>query len=389
MKLKAKRMMMWKPWIFNCWLVVLVVFSNTMLLSKDNAKLTKTISKAYSTSKIDRLEIHNKYGDVILNNWNKDSVVISITISAFGKNEEAAERLMKRTEVQFDEVSFGVEVYTELTKSDGWLKDFWNEMSGYSQTIISKDQLTIDIQVYLPIDLDVELNNKYGDVYIPERTGTTRLDISNGNLKAGDLKGIFNLTIRFGNADVSMVHAGEVSLKSAEFTLEEADRLRIQSNSSDINLGTVHRLNINSRTDKIVIGELENLEGQSSFTKIRLKNFGGSLDLDTNYGALTMENVYNNFNEVQVRGNSTDIELTFAHMAHFNTKVIAKEGKFELPSDHGLKQVYTDGTEKFIKSTGSLGNMNSAPGEVNIDAQGGKFKLQFAPFNASTQQKNK
>ena len=380
--------MMWKSWIFNGCLVVLVLVSNHLVFSKDNAKLTKTISKAYSTNKIDRLEIHNKYGDLILNNWDKDSVVISITIAAFGKNEEAAERLMKRTEVQFDEVSYGVEVYTEITKSDGWLKDFWNEMSGYSQTIISKDQLTIDFQVYLPADLDVELSNKYGDIYIPERTGATRLDLSNGNLKAEDLQGVLNLTVRFGNADVSMVRNGEVSLKSAEFNLEEAERLRIQSNSSEINLGAVNRLNINSRTDKIVISELANLEGQSSFTKIRLKNFGGSMDLDTNYGALTMENVYHNFAEVQVRGKSTDIELTFEHAAYFNTRLIAKDGKFELPSDHGLKQVYTDGTEKFIKSTGSLGNMNSAPGEVNIDAQGGKFKLEFAPFNASTQQKS-
>ena len=386
MKSKAKRMMMWKPWIFNCWLLVLIVFSNTETFSKDNDKLTKTISKAYSTNKINRLEIHNKYGDIILNNWDKDSVVVAITIAAFGKNEEAAERLMKRTEVQFDVVSFGVEVYTELKKSDGWLKDFWNEMSGYSQSIISKDQLTIDFQVYLPEDLDLEITNKYGDVYIPDRSGATRLDLSNGNLKAEDMAGNFNLIFRFGNADISMVHSGEVSLKSAELQMEKANRLRIQSNSSEIDLGVVKQLKINSRTDKIVIEESHNLEGQSSFTKIRMRNLNGSMDLNTIYGAIIVDHVTSGFSEVLILGKSTDMSLIFDHMAYFNARVIAKEGKFELPRNHGLKQVYTDGTEKFIKSTGGLGKLNSAPGEVNINAQGGKLKLEFAPFNASTQQ---
>jgi hypothetical protein len=358
----------------------------TPSISKDNAKLTKTISKAYSTDNIDRLKINNKYGDIILNNWDKDSVVIAISIAAFGKNEEAAERLMKRTEIQFDKVSFGVEVYTELSKSDGWLKDFWNEMSGYSQTILSKDQLSIDYQVYLPDDLNIELKNKYGDVYVPERTGDTRLDLSNGSLKAEEMQGVFDLTFRFGTADVYGILSGEVSLKSAEFNLEKANKLRLQSSSSTISLGEIDRLNLDSRTDKITVRTITDLQGQTSFTKLRLRNIEGSLDLDTNYGALTLENVYDRFSELLVRGKSTDIELTFDHTAYFNARLIAKEGKFELPSDHGLQQVYTDGTEKFIKSTGNLGNIRTAPGAVDINAQGGKVRLDFAPFDARSRQ---
>ena len=71
-------------------------------------------------------------------------------------------------------------------------------------------------------------------------------------------------------------------------------------------------------------------------------------------------------------------------MAYFNTRIVAKDGKFDLPPDHGLRQVYTDGTEKFIKSTGSLGKPSSDPAEVNLDAQGGRISLDFAPFDAQS-----
>jgi len=143
----------------------------------------------------------------------------------------------------------------------------------------------------------------------------------------------------------------------------------------------VKNLRLNSRTDKITIKEVESINGSASFTKLNIRELHGNLDFDTNYGALEVELVQPQFNECLVRGNSTDVDLRFSHMAYFNTRVIAKEGKYDLPSNHNLRQVYTDGTEKFIKSTGRLGKPSSSPGEVDIDAQGGKVRLYFAPLD--------
>jgi hypothetical protein len=144
----------------------------------------------------------------------------------------------------------------------------------------------------------------------------------------------------------------------------------------------VGKIKFNSRTDKITIRNSKEIAGQTSFSKVQIRELTGSLDLDTNYGSLELESIDPGFSEILVHGNSTDVDLRFDNMAHFNTRIVAKEGKFELPADHGLKQVYTDGTEKFVKSSGSLGRPKSNPGEVNIDAQGGKVQVHFAPFDA-------
>ena len=82
------------------------------------------------------------------------------------------------------------------------------------------------------------------------------------------------------------------------------------------------------------------------------------------------------------------MDLTFDHMAYFAVRIVAKDGKFTLPSDHGLNQVYTDATEKFIKSTGNLGKPKSNPGEVIVDAKGGRVVLDFAPFEAQSNKQN-
>ncbi len=368
--------------------LLLVLLIHGVCYPVDDSKLTKTITRGYLVKPGSVLEINNKYGDVIIKGWDRDSVSMVVTITALGKDQEAARRLLDRTEIHFTKVANGVEVITELSKSDGWMRDFWNELSGYSQTIISKDQLTIDFEVFMPSKMDLDLTNKYGDVFLSERAGRTRVDLSNGNLKAEEINGLTNLTLKFGNADIRSLKAAGVLLKSAELNLEQVQEIKLESNSSTINLGKATKVRITSRTDKINIEQLDELSGRSSFTKFKIENLNNGLDLDTNYGSIVLENVHNQFTEITIRGNSTDVNLTFDHMAYFNTKLVAKEGKFRLPGDHGLRQVYTDGTEKFIKSTGTLGKVKSNPGDVDIDSQGGKVELDFAPFGPQSFKKN-
>ena len=240
----------------------------------------------------------------------------------------------------------------------------------------------------MPSGMDLELTNKYGDVFLAERLGLTRVDLSNGNIKAEEIKGDAHLTIRYGNADINTLESAHVVLKSAELNLDQAKTLSMQSNSSTVNLGMVEQAELNSRTDKIAIKRSGRLWGRTSFSKLRLALVEGNLDLDTNYGTITLERVDQQFSEVLIRGNSTDVDLTFDHMAYFAVRLVAKDGKFRLPSDHGLKQVYTDGTEKFIKSTGNLGRPKSNPGEVNVEAKGGRVVLDFAPFEAQSNKQN-
>jgi hypothetical protein len=377
-----------RNWIYKALAVGLVMLLYRPCTALDDAKLTKTINRSYPARPNTELEIQNKYGDVIVKGWDKDSVSILVTITAFGKDEEAARQLIDRTEIRFTNLASGIEAYTLVRKSDGWLRDFWNELSGYSQTIISKDQLTIDFLVYMPGKMSLDLNNKYGDVFLSERLGPTRIDLSNGNLKAEEIRGRSVLSFKFGTADINSIESADLLLKSAELNLEQADELTIQSNSSTLNIERLKSARITSRTDKITIREADQLTGQASFTKLRLVRFNGQLDLDTNYGSVTMEYINSRFSEILVRANSTDVELTFDHMAYFNARIVAKDGKFLLPRDHGMKQVYTDGTEKFIKSTGVLGKARSNPGEVDIDAQGGRVELDFAPFEVQSYKEN-
>ena len=298
-------------WIFSVLLLTILVGTHGVVEAADDAKLTKTISEGFKINPQSVIEISNKYGDVLVENWDQDSVKIVVTVTAFGKDEKAAENLLDRTEIQFDTEGAAIEANTLLSKSDGWIRDFWNELSGYSQTIISKDQLTIDYRIFIPSNISLEIENKYGDIIMPDRIGRTVVDLSTGNFQADEMTGETRLTFRYGTADIGNLNNADILLKSADLFLDHAEEIELESNSSTIQLGSINSLNLVSRTDKITINDLGAITGRTSFTKIRIRNMQDRLDLDTNYGSLLIEQVSNQFNELLVRGNSTDMDLTF------------------------------------------------------------------------------
>ncbi len=366
-------------------LVALLCLVSINASANDDTKLSKTVSKSYKVNRSTKLEVVNKYGDLILNTWDKDSIKIRIVVTAFGKNRETSEKLLDRTDFEFSMVGDYLTIHTTLDKSKGWFKDLWSELGQYSKNILSKDQLDIDYELFLPDYINVDLTNKFGDVFIPDRMGETRLELSNGSLKMDNVKKSAVLDLSFCKADIKSVEKATLYLKSVELDLLYANELTLKSSSSEIFIREASKINLTSRTDKININEVKVLQGQGSFTKIWVRSFLGTLRMNMNYGALSAENVKTGFNKIEVTGKSTDFQLDFAHNAYFKAKVIAKEGRMNLPRNHNLKQVYTDGREKFIEASGYLGTMNSTPALIDINAQGGKVDLNFAAPDASSQ----
>ena len=343
---------------------------------KADTKLSKRITRGFKTSGLTKLEVNNKYGEVIVDTWQKDSIRVEITLTTYGKNESAAEKLMDRVDIDSRQVDDFVSVESTFDRSKGFFNDLWNSVGDYSKTILNKSKMKIDYRIYMPINTSLDLTNKFGDVFLPDLMGKVTLDLGNGALKADRLTGQVAIYISFGEARIKSVDEAKVTLKSAELELKSANQLELRSSSSEININDLRSLRIDSRTDKINIAELSTLQGNGSFTKIRLDHIGHSIDVDMNYGFLDVFEVPADFSNINVVGNSTDVSLTFEQGSHATLDVTTKVDKLDLPKQvSNIKQRYTDGREKFVTTTGYLGKLNNNPSDVTINAQGGEVTL--------------
>src|SRR5690606_14505914 len=62
--------------------------------------VTKAISKTYALTDAGELYIESKYGNIIINGWNKDSISIKVNVKANHKKSENAKELLDRINPQ-------------------------------------------------------------------------------------------------------------------------------------------------------------------------------------------------------------------------------------------------------------------------------------------------
>jgi len=90
-------------WLLWLWLVgtVPLWLACPVQAKETDTKLTKHVSQSYKAEKDVTVDVSNKYGQVIINTWQKDSVKVEVEITAHGKNDDNVEKALKRIDLDF------------------------------------------------------------------------------------------------------------------------------------------------------------------------------------------------------------------------------------------------------------------------------------------------
>ncbi|MTI39178.1 hypothetical protein [Fulvivirga lutimaris] len=357
--------------------VALMFYSGGYAAIKGDVSSEKTLRKSYKVDKKASLEIGNKYGQVIINSWAKDSVVIKVKVTSFAKDQEAADKMLDRVEFDFNRAGEFVIAETVIDRSKGFLKDLWDDLGNYSRGLLSsKGKVTVSYEVYAPKYANIKISNKFGDIYMDNFKGDINIDLANGNLKTDEIIGGFDLDLSFGRANINTINNGVLVLRSADVEIERAKDIDLTSSSSTLLVSKLSLLKMESRNDKLRIDSLQVLRGNSSFTKINVKSLTRTVFADMNYGELNIELVKPSFRDIELLGKSTDFDLLFIEHTLVNINLVGKESNMLIGSGEYEKSVY-ENDDKLTKVIGTLGTGKEKNGTVNIHADGGKLSLRY------------
>lgn len=366
-----------KQLVYSLIVAVLMSVPHIGKASKANTQLSKTIDKRFKCSDQTIVDISNKYGNIIFNTWDKDSVHIKIVATASAKNSDVREKTLKRIDFEFAQQENEIIARTTIDNSHGIIKDFWYSLMDFSKAVLSVEHINVEYIIHAPKHTNIRITNKFGDVFLDEFESSTRIEVANGNLKTGNLVGNTHITLRFSDGEIGSLQHAIIDMKSSELALKEANNLDLTSNTSKMFLGKMRHLKIDSRADKVEIMEIDSIYGKGSFSKIRIRQLNGGTKLNLNFGSLKVSQLSHGFSVLDVVGKSTDIDVFMDSRISISTTLRAKVGKLHLPIDNDLKQVYTDDREKFIHASGKLGSNNGQKSEMVIDAQGGSISIDY------------
>ena len=337
-----------------------------------------TLEKAYDRSFAYedgvKVLITNKYGEIIVNTWYKDSVRVKVQLEASGKNQDAVNKVMRRIDIDLRKIGDRVTAETAVQdRGGGILGDFARDVSDYSKSLFSSNnKFTANYEVWLPSSAEIEIDNRYGDIYLSTLEGPVKIDLAHGDLRADRIESEINLTHSFGKARFDYVNRGRISLRGVEMSVDEATQLGFESSSSEIELDWCQDLQFDSRNDNFNIGKANNVIGKGSFTNITVSQLEERGRLDFRYGDILLNYVDQEFKELTVSGKSTDISLVLDQASYLKTRVTGKEDAMILPNSMLTLQRELQEND-MVSLEGMVGNTNEVISEVTVLSDGGEL----------------
>lgn len=339
-------------------------------ISVSAQEVTKEFHKEFAAGDNTTLQISNKYGDVIINSWDKDQIVIDVKVTVELPNREKAQKLIDYINVEFSENGNVVSAKTVID-------DKFN-FSGWGS---GSRKFSIDYNVSMPVEAALALSNRYGNSDIDELHGLVNLDIKYGNLTAGKLtrgnvKPLSKLNIAYGKGEIE--EAGWLDLYMryiGSMEISKSQALLVDSKYSKLNLGETSSLVGESRYDNLQIENINNLVLENGYTEVNIGTLSKKLDYNGSYGSFSIDHIPAGFESVKVATRYMGVRLGIEEGANYNLDAKVSYGglKYNEENFKNKRRIVENNSNEVA---GIVGKEDSPEARVTIDSSYGSVKLE-------------
>jgi len=344
---------------------IISLFLISSTISAD--EVTKEFHKEY-TAGIKTLAISNKYGDVVIQSWDKDQIVIDVKVTVDMSNRDKAQSFLDKIDVQFSE---GTNVISAKTV----LEDNFN-FSGWSDS----KRFRIDYNIKMPVGTDLTLSNKYGNTDIDELHGLMDLDIKYGNLTAGKLtrgniKPLSRLILAYGKGTIDetgWLDLNERYVGSMEIAKSQA--ILLDSKYSKIMLGETSSMVGESKYDNIKIETIKNLVLENGYTEVNIGELIKKLNYSGSYGSFSIDRIPAGFESLDVDTHYMGVKLGIEESACYKLDAKVTYGGLKYDEDNFKNQrrvIENNSTEL----SGTVGKEENPSSKVNVLSSYGTVRL--------------
>lgn len=358
---------------FKIYFVAFIAFFisiSAINVSAYGAKINKSYQKEFKVDKESLLRIDNRYGQISIENWDQNSVLIEVEVTVEHSSKERAENMMSSITITLEQVGNEIRGITEL--DDKLTKSFGNITFGSSSK-----ELSIDYKIKMPKNLDVNLKNKFGDIFIDELTGLSVIELKYGNLKAnriiyGSNEPLSMLTLGYGNASIDEVDWMRFDIKYANVDIVKSKAIVMLSKYSKVSVDLGSSLVVDSKYDTYTIGSIANLVGDSGYTTYRIKQLAKKLDIQSKYGDVRIETVDSKFESIAFIGSYSSIYAPIDQSVSYLIDGEASYGGVNYNSPARVSRIESNNK---VTVNGRVGENENPKASVNVKVRYGSAKL--------------
>jgi hypothetical protein len=335
---------------------------------------SRSVQETFVAPPAAEIQVINKYGDIHLIPWKKDSVRFEIHMAVTSNKESKIDRIFDNVDFEFKETKYYIIAQTVFKNQN----NFWSEVADMASLVFSGGTHTqIDYTVYYPEKNDLKIENKFGNLYTGEHTGKVDFNISNGDIKAHSFTGQTRITMEFGNANIEKVNAASFNINYGELYLEKAAEIILESKSSRIFITECDWMQIDSKRDKYYVKEVGEVNGTSYFSNLGFDLVEEHISLQTKYGDVKVQSVQPGFRQMEFGSESTNITFYIDRNLYYDIDIVKDDRTQMVFTSNMLTKTETllDEEEKTSRIKCTAGTAGKPAVKVKINARSGKIFL--------------
>ncbi|MDG1572596.1 hypothetical protein OZ410_09730 [Robiginitalea sp. M366] len=276
----------------------------------------KTIRKEFNVNPDALLKIQNSYGNLVLNSWNENRVVIEVHITTNGNNEEKVQQKLDEITVEFEADAAMVSARTHVARERSW--GWWGNNNNVN--------MQINYTVNLPVKHSVHLSNDYGNITLDRIDGHAKISCDYGRLDLGELHGRNNeLSFDYtSKSNIGYMRSGRISADYSEYTIEKAGDLTLNTDYTKSRVLEMGNLIYSGDYGHIEVDEAGNVQGTGDYMDIRLGTLHGDVDLTADYGSIHIDRMAADAGNVNIRTDYTGIRVGYDPAYAFDFEITSE-----------------------------------------------------------------
>jgi formylmethanofuran dehydrogenase subunit D len=291
----------------------------------------KTYEKMYDLSSGDKVKVGNIFGDIKVTIWDKSEVKVKGELIVTAKTEEWANKVIDNLKI------------TD-SKSNGKISFQFENDSKIYQNKGSSQTMETNLEVFVPANTTLQLTNSFGDITLPDYSGSIDVENKFGNLIAGKLTNVEELSVEFGKASIESLANANATFKFSKIEIK--------------NLIGANKLNYEfcNKSTLLLSNSATTTNITESYSTLNIKpsaDFTAAYDIRTSFGSLK--------NKTNIDFKRADEESKYAdNDKEYEAQVGNSSNKVKIKSSFG-KIIFGEATAEEMedkKKKGSKNNMD-------------------------------
>jgi len=344
-------------WFKSIFAALLIALPHANAFAQQSQR-SRSDHKEFATAGNVKVSIETSFGKVQCVTWDKNQVTVDVRVNASASTDRDAQKILDAISTQISGNSSEIIIRTAIGNTGNSRNKSFN----------------VDYTINLPRTANLDISQRFGDLFLDDCTGKVKINVEYGNLTLGSLTDpASDITLKFSKGTINQLGDCKLKLEYSTLKTRRSANLKVNSRFSTYESGEVTILDTDSEYDTFMVDRVTEFSGSGKFSSFKVEELLRKADLAIDYGDLEIKSVADNFILVNLISSFNNIRIRIPSSASYKLNADMSFGECRYPANASVSVTEKSFTNKLY--SGIVGSNRSSTARVNIKGKNSDVKL--------------